>query len=84
LFGSVCLWARDVGVSDDRLRTDMDTGSSRGLIAMLVLAEMTRADLPFGAPMELHCVIDSLNDPFPEGFPSREPQGLVPYQEELE
>jgi hypothetical protein len=51
---------------------------------MLVLAEMTRADLPFGAPMELHCVIDSLNDPFPEGFPSREPQGLVPYQEELE
>ena len=76
--------ARDVGVSDDRLPTDVDTGSSRDLIAMLVLAEITRADLPFGAPLELHCLIGSLNDLLPEGFRSRKPQGLVLYEEELE
>jgi hypothetical protein len=69
---------------DDRLPTDVDTGSSRDLIAMLVLAEITRADLPFGAPLELHCLIGSLNDLLPEGFRSRKPQGLVLYEEELE
>ena len=78
-----CVSARCTVVGDRPL-TDTDTGSSRGLIGVLVLSEVTRADLRFGAPMDPHCLIDSLNDLLPEGFPSREPQGLVLYEEELE
>jgi len=75
---------RDVGMIGDRPSADIETSSSRSQIGALVTAEATRADLRFGAHIEPHCVIDSLDDLLPEGFPFREPQGLVLYEEELE
>jgi hypothetical protein len=68
----------------DRRLADIETGSSRSPIGVLVIAEATQADLRFGVRIEPHCVIDSLDALLPEGFPFREAQGRVLYEEELE
>jgi HAD superfamily hydrolase (TIGR01450 family) len=74
--------AQDVAVIGDRLLTDMAMARSLGMTGVLVLTGATRADGLFGAPVQPHYMIDSLDDLLPEGFSRGGPESSSLPEEE--
>jgi HAD superfamily hydrolase (TIGR01450 family) len=82
LLGRLGMSAQDVAVIGDRLLTDMAMARSLGMTGILVLTGATRADSLYGAPVQPHYMINSLEDLLPEGLSPDGPEGSSLLEEE--